>query len=54
MSASGRKRSEIYLCFLAYHEILQGDGREDEVATIGDVMDMILDNYSPNNLNLPK
>lgn len=54
LSHSGMKRKEIYRIFLAFHEILQSQGRENEVAIIGDVMDMITDTYSPFNLNLPQ
>ena len=54
LSRSGMKRKEVYRIFLTFHEILQSQGREDEVATIGDVMDMITDTYAPFNLNLPQ
>jgi hypothetical protein len=54
LSKAGRKKREIYLTFLAFHMELEAEEKEDAAAILGDVMDMITDNYPPNNLGLPE
>jgi hypothetical protein len=54
LSAEGLKQRDVYLKFLAFYVRLQDEERKKEEAVLGDVMDMIVDEYSPFNLNLPK
>lgn len=54
LSGQGMKQRDIYLLFLAHHVALESQGEEDQAAILGDVMDMIVDDYPPYNLNLPK
>jgi hypothetical protein len=56
-SKTGLGRKEIYRRCLEYFCILQDSNRHDELARLGDVMDMISDSFAPgnpNNLNLPQ
>lgn len=54
LSAGGLNQGAIYLRFLAYSKHHLSPEQEDKLAALGDVMDMIVDEYSPFNLNLPK
>lgn len=53
-SRKGLKQKEIYNLFLDFYCVLQDSGRGQDEAILGDVMDMIVDEYAPFNLNLPK
>lgn len=52
-SRAGLGRKAIHSIFLDLHKQLQERGGTKEEDILGDVMDMIMDTYSPMNLNLP-
>ena len=53
LSKAGHSRRHIYNLFHAKYVELQSAGREAEEHILGDVMDMIMDEYPPHNLRLP-
>ena len=54
LSSQGKKQKVIYRIFHAFYTRLMEEKRGNEENILGDVMDMIVDEYSPFNLNLPK
>ena len=53
LSRKGYAKKAIYDLFFAKYVELQQQGRETEENLLGDVMDMIVDEYPPRNLHLP-
>jgi hypothetical protein len=53
LHAQGKNKQEIYDLFLQFYQFLQASGREMEEHLLGDVMDMIMGEFAPFNLNFP-
>lgn len=54
LGSEGKARQEIYEIFLEYYGHLQANERETDEHKLGDVMDMIMGQYAPFNLNFPE
>jgi hypothetical protein len=53
LSRSGLGKRKIYEIYFDFYQVLQNQERVKEEHFLGDVMDMIMNEYPPNNLNLP-
>jgi hypothetical protein len=53
LHAEGKNKQEIYDIFLEFYQYLQDNSREMDEHLLGDVMDMIMGQFAPFNLNFP-
>jgi hypothetical protein len=53
LHSEGNERQAIYDIFLEFYQSLRDNERRLEEDQLGDVMDMIADQFAPFNLNLP-